>query len=126
MDVLKSGIGLRGWGQHDPKIEYKTEAGRMFGNMMVNIADHVTDVLFHVHVAERDNRQVRGIWRGADARHDDFNTAADAERGRQAAQHAGEHRPIEPIRTGRKVGRNEPCPCGSGKKYKQCCGRTNR
>jgi len=126
MDVLKSGIGLRGWGQHDPKIEYKTEAGRMFGNMMVSIADHVTDVLFHVHVAERGNRQVRGIWRGADARHDDFNTAADAERGRQAAQHAGEHRPIEPIRTGRKVGRNEPCPCGSGKKYKQCCGRTNR
>ena len=126
MDVLKSGIGLRGWGQHDPKIEYKTEAGKMFENMMANIADHVTDVLFHVHVAERGKRQVSGIWSGGDARHDEFNVAAEAERGRHAAQAAGERKPIEPLKTERKVGRNEPCPCGSGKKYKQCCGRTGR
>ena len=124
MDVLKSGISLRGWGQHDPKIEYKTEAGRMFEEMMANVADHVTDLLFHVHVEERASRQVTGIWQGLAARHDAFDVAAEAERGRQAAHAAGERKSVEPIKVEQKVGRNQPCPCGSGKKYKQCCGRT--
>jgi len=124
MDVLRSGISLRGWAQHDPKIEYKSEAGRMFEEMMAGVAEGVTDLLLRVHVQERAQRQVGGIWQEAQARHEDFDLAAEADSQRKAAQAAGgEHKPIAPIRVDMKVGRNAPCPCGSGKKYKHCCGR---
>ncbi|MDP6107520.1 MAG: SEC-C metal-binding domain-containing protein, partial [Candidatus Brocadiia bacterium] len=124
MDVLRSGISLRAWAQHDPKIEYKSEAGRMFEAMMASIAEHVSDLLFRVHVEERDRSELGGVWQIAEARHDAFDIAAQADHQREAAHAAGEHKRIEPIRVEQKVGRNEPCPCGSGKKYKQCCGRT--
>ncbi|MDP6438679.1 MAG: SEC-C metal-binding domain-containing protein, partial [Candidatus Brocadiia bacterium] len=124
MDVLRSGISLRAWAQHDPKIEYKSEAGRMFEEMMASIAEHVSDLLFRVHVEERDRSELGGVWQIAVARHDAFDIAAQAEHQREAAHAAGERKRIEPIRVELKVGRNEPCPCGSGKKYKQCCGRT--
>ena len=125
MDSLKSGIGLRGWGQHDPKIEYKTEAGRMFEEMMASIADHSTNLLFNVHVAERDRSDMGGLWKVSAAQHDEFDVAAEAERQHAAARQAGEGPPprAEPIRVEFKVGRNDPCPCGSGKKHKHCCGR---
>jgi len=123
MDVLRSGISLRGYAQKDPKIEYKSEAGRMFEEMMVAVSDKVTDLFFRVHVTEREERRISGIWQQSSARHDDFDVVAEADRQHEAAQSAGESRPVEPIRVDTKVGRNQPCPCGSGKKYKHCCGR---
>jgi preprotein translocase subunit SecA len=123
MDVLKSGISLRSYAQKDPKIEYKTEAGIMFEEMMVAISDKVSDLFFRVHVEEKKERRISGIWQQGEARHDEFNAAAVADGQRQAAQSAGEVRPVEPIRVEGKVGRNDPCPCRSGKKYKHCCGR---
>ena len=122
MDVLKSGIGLRGWGQHDPKIVYKIEGGEDFDKMMSSIAEQVTDVFFRVEVEERKEREISGIWETGSLDHEEFDVAADAEEQRAAAENAGEKKPMEPITVGAKVGRNDPCPCGSGRKYKKCCG----
>jgi len=123
MDILKSGIGLRGWGQHDPKIAYKIEGGEDFDRMMASIAEQVTDIFFRVHVEERREREIRSVWQAQALQHDAFNVAAEADRMHAAAENAGEPVPTAPIRVELKVGRNEPCPCGSGKKFKHCCGR---
>jgi len=125
MDVLRSGIPLRGYAQVDPKIAYKTEGGAMWDKMQMSIADEVTDLLFKVRVEEREERQVGGIWQVAELRHDDFQVAP-AFRDEELSDSGGEAARVEPIRVGKKVGRNDPCPCGSGKKYKRCCGRMLR
>jgi preprotein translocase subunit SecA len=125
MDALKSGIGLRGWGQHDPKIVYKIEGGEDFDKMMITIAEKFTDVFFRVRV-EKKEHQVSGVWGAGAARHDAFDVSTQADRQKAAADAAGEHKPVEPIKVEMKVGRNEPCPCGSGKKFKQCCGRLRK
>ncbi len=122
MDVMKSGIGLRSYAQVDPKLEYKSEAGVMFEQMLMNIADEMTDLLFGVEVEERTDREVSGIWQISEARHDEFEMDEDVQRQQQAADGAGDEKPREPIRVDQKVGRNDPCPCGSGKKFKHCCG----
>ncbi|MGD2174559.1 MAG: preprotein translocase subunit SecA [Candidatus Brocadiaceae bacterium] len=123
MDALKSGIGLRGYAQVDPKLEYKSEGGAMFEQMLMNIADEVTDLLFRVEVEERTGREVSGIWQISEMRHDEFNVDQYARQQEEIADSAGGGgRPAEPIRVEQKVGRNDPCPCGSGKKYKHCCG----
>ncbi len=123
MDVLKSGIGLRGYAQVDPKLEYKSEAGVMFEQMLMNIADEMTDLLFGVEVEERTGRRVSSIWQISEARHEDFEMDRAVREQQQVADGAGEPKAREPIRVDQKVGRNDPCPCGSGKKYKHCCGR---
>ena len=128
MDALKSGIGLRSYAQLDPKIEYKSEGGAMFEKMLVQIADEVTDLLFQVvQVEERTDRQVSGVWQISETRHDQFDVSDYARRQEQIADSADGHRTAtKPLRVNVKVGRNDPCPCGSGKKYKQCCGRPGR
>ncbi len=123
MDVLRSGIGLRSYAQLDPKIEYKSEGGEMFEQMLISIADEVTDLLYRVEVEEREEREVEDIWQVSDARHDQFDVGAYAQEQEQLASNAGVAKRAEPIRVQQKVGRNEPCPCGSGKKFKHCCGR---
>jgi preprotein translocase subunit SecA len=125
MDVLKSGIGLRGWAQLDPKIEYKSEGGEMFERMLMSIADEATDLLFRVRVEERTDRQVRGIWDASEMRHEQFRIDQYAEQQEQTADAGGGRVAVKPIRVAQKVGRNQPCPCGSGKKFKHCCGRTS-
>ncbi len=124
MDVLRSGIGLRSYAQLDPKIEYKSEAGVMFEQMLIRVADEMTDLLFRVQVEERVGRQVSGIWQISETRHEDFDRDGYAREQEQVADAAGARRAAKPIRVQQKVGRNEPCPCGSGKKFKHCCGRT--
>ena len=126
MDVLKSGIGLRGYAQVDPKLEYKSEGGEMFEQMLISIADEFTDLLFRVRVEERTDREVEGIWGMSEMRHEQFRVAEYARRQEQTADGAGVRPPAKPIRVEQKVGRNELCPCGSGKKFKHCCGRYNR
>ncbi len=123
MDSLKSGIGLRGYAQVDPKLEYKSEGGAMFEKMLVSIADNFTDLLFRVEVEERTGREVSDVWQISESRHDEFDVGQYARQQEQTAQNGGEKTVTKPIRVDQKVGRNDPCPCGSGKKYKHCCGR---
>jgi preprotein translocase subunit SecA len=129
MDHLKSGIGLRGYAQVDPKIEYKREALVMFESMMSSIREEVTDLIFKLRVRS-ETIDSKDVWNADNFVYQDSqNTmpeipAPKKQRDEAMTTNSGqaEQRP-EPIRTGVKVGRNQPCPCGSGKKYKQCCGK---
>jgi preprotein translocase subunit SecA len=129
MDHLKSGIGLRGYAQVDPKIEYKREALIMFESMMSSIREEVTDLIFKLRVRS-ETIDSKDVWNADNFVYQDSqNTmpeipAPKKQRDEAMTTNSGqaEQRP-EPIRTGVKVGRNQPCPCGSGKKYKQCCGK---
>ncbi|MBC7344714.1 MAG: SEC-C domain-containing protein, partial [Clostridia bacterium] len=101
MDQLRQGIGLRAYGQRDPLVEYKFEAFQMFTDMIASIQEDVLRYLFRVQVVQSEPA-ARTRW---------------VVENRYAEEHKG-----QPVRAGKKVGRNEPCPCGSGKKYKKCCG----
>jgi len=126
MDALRSGIGLRSYAQLDPKIEYKSEAGEMFEQMLISVAADITALLFRVQVQERTQRQLADMARISETRHDLLDSDAYARRQEQAADAAGSMAAAQPLRVQQKVGRNEPCPCGSGRKFKQCCGRSAR
>jgi preprotein translocase subunit SecA len=122
MDYLRQGIGLRGYAQKDPRQEYKKEAFTMFEAMLDRIKHEMVSVLTRVQVrAESDVAAVEEQRRSStkmNFRHADASAIAAEP---DAAAEEGEHKPF--TREGRKVGRNEPCPCGSGKKYKQCHGK---
>lgn len=112
MDYLKEGIGLRGYAQKNPLNEYKREAFEIFSAMMNLVKAEIAEYLFKIQgskleeaVQEATPRAMRYI----------------EHRGEQMAAN-GDGRPTPVRREGRKIGRNEPCPCGSGKKYKRCCG----
>jgi len=112
LDHLKEGIGLRGYGQKDPLVEFKKEAFILFEEMMTRIDNETTRYLFLVQPAKPED-QTREIERRQQ---------------RQQQQLLYQTGPAQaeapkPVRTGAKVGRNDPCPCGSGKKYKKCCGQ---
>jgi preprotein translocase subunit SecA len=128
MDRLKEGIGLRGYAERDPKIEYKREGFRMFQEMMSSIRENVTDMIFKVQIV--DEASVRSVYQVSETRHADATNAGlsvEPTPDQQAAMRAqGTDTPqaVQPIRRDvPKVGRNDPCPCGSGKKYKKCHGR---
>jgi len=122
MDRLKDSIHLRGWAEKDPKTEYKREGYRMFTEMLQNIDERVTDIIFKVRLEA--GASARSVWRVSQTAHDDVGQFAMAERQRAAAQAPQGEVKVKQIRlTQPKVGRNDPCPCGSGKKYKKCCGR---
>ena len=122
MDHLKDGISFRGYAQVDPKIEYKRESLKAFDAMLESIRDEVTGLLFKIHV-EVGMEDDRGRVYDQDAFLYDEFTGFDAQQ--QAAidsSQVGEEKP-EPIRADDKIPRNAPCPCGSGRKYKKCCGQ---
>jgi preprotein translocase subunit SecA len=131
MDHLKSGIGLRGYAQVDPKIEYKREALIMFESMMSSIREEVTDLIFKLRV-RTETLDSKNVWNADNFVYQDSeNTTPEApaqvpqmRRDETMTTNSGqaEQKPA-PIRAAAKVGRNQPCPCGSGKKYKQCCGK---
>ena len=129
MDHLRSGIGLRGYGQIDPKVAYKQEGYQMFAQMIKSLRSEVTELLLRVEVRQEDESHLgsRNNLDNAQFRHDDPSAQAQAQRqqAQQAQAEAGRSsEPLKPIRNkGPKVGRNDPCPCGSGKKYKKCCGQ---
>jgi preprotein translocase subunit SecA len=123
MDYLRQGIGLRGYGQKDPKQEYKKEGFAMFSDMLERIKHDVISVLSKVQVrAEADVEAVEHQRRSqsqVNYQHDQANSMGEA-----PADAGGVEQKSSPFtRQGRKIGRNEPCPCGSGKKYKQCHGK---
>ncbi|WP_369601456.1 preprotein translocase subunit SecA [Hahella sp. SMD15-11] len=134
MDHLRMGIHLRGYAQKNPKQEYKREAFELFQNLLENIKHDVVRILCHVRVqtpeeleeVERQRREaLERQMAAAQASHPGApEEAADNTGGGGSGQQgAGEQQPF--VREGRKVGRNEPCPCGSGKKYKQCHGKVS-
>ncbi len=114
IDMLRDGIGLRAYGQKDPLIEYKREAYDLFNNMMYEIQSETVKYLFRTRfgvqiVNRRDDEiiqtqlsQAAQTFKAPDEEADEVST---------------------PIQKGEKIGRNDPCPCGSGKKYKNCCGK---
>ncbi|MEK6618785.1 MAG: SEC-C metal-binding domain-containing protein, partial [Nitrospirota bacterium] len=110
MDQLRDGIGLRGYGQKDPLIEYKREGYDMFAAMMDRIKTDTLDRLFHVQA-------VKGEAPPAAAPRPAAPVRMTLNRGDEPVTPRTVHREHE------KVGRNDPCPCGSGKKYKKCHGR---
>ncbi len=124
LDALRQAIGLRGYAQQDPKVEYRREASQMFGEMEQNIAETVTDLLFRVHVTEEMDDLLSGRWKPSSLTQEQVSAfEGDGSEKVDALGPAPER--LEPIRRDEpKVGRNDPCPCGSGKKYKKCCGRT--
>ncbi|OGL39436.1 MAG: preprotein translocase subunit SecA [Candidatus Schekmanbacteria bacterium RIFCSPHIGHO2_02_FULL_38_11] len=107
MDHLKEGIGLRGYGQRDPLVEYKREGYEMFQNMIERIKEETVDHLFKIELVsdqeiyESSQRRLKDI---------SMNRGEGEEKKKPSKRESG------------KVGRNDPCPCGSGKKYKKCCG----
>ena len=124
MDHLRQGIHLRGYAQKNPKQEYKREAFELFMRLLERVKHEVISIVSHVQISmEEDVRRVEEQRQQAPEmqfQHDDAQSllGAGGEEVREAPEHA------EPfVRDGRKVGRNEPCPCGSGKKYKQCHGK---
>jgi preprotein translocase subunit SecA len=112
MDHLKEGIGLRGYAQKNPLNEYKREAFEIFSAMMTLIKTEITEYLFKIQAGKLEDTVQK-----ADARRPRYIE----HRGGGAAGN-GDGKPAPVRREGRKIGRNEPCPCGSGKKYKRCCG----
>ncbi|MEE4216001.1 MAG: SEC-C metal-binding domain-containing protein, partial [Xanthomonadales bacterium] len=126
MDYLRQGIGLRGYAQKQPMQEYKRESYEMFTQLLDNIKHEVIRVLARVQVkAEEDVEAVEEQRRTEAPMQFKHEQATSTGVGGGAAAPEGEgQQPVEPfVREGRKVGRNEPCPCGSGQKYKHCHGK---
>ena len=132
MDMLRDGINLRAYGQRNPLAEYKIEALNMFEEMEGAIMDQIASLMYHVSIVtpeqqqamqaeaqkrraeqeiEKQRGQLQDHLRSAQASHGDEVSAAEAQK----------KAPL--TADGKKVGRNDPCPCGSGKKYKNCCGK---
>ena len=103
MDQLRQGIGLQAYGQRDPKVEYKMQAYEMFDGMIAAIQETTVRLLYHVRLEQKVEREQVAQVTGTNK--DD----------------SGPKKPVQ--RVEKKVYPNDPCPCGSGKKYKQCCGR---
>ncbi|XPV70251.1 MAG: preprotein translocase subunit SecA [Halarcobacter sp.] len=114
MDTLKTGIGLRGYNQKDPLVEYKKESYNMFLELIGNIKNEIIKVLFTIQLQSQD----------------DANKEQEAiEKMREQMEEATENLVTnldqeKVLNNEKKIARNEPCPCGSGKKYKQCCGKS--
>jgi len=133
MDGLRNSIGLRAYGQRDPLIEYKAEAFKIFEELMVNIKTEICHNIFRSasslmafenflrKMPQKTEHQSPGAFGGTTTA-----SSGQAQQGSPSdvvSEAAAALEKAKPIRSGPKVGRNDPCPCGSGKKYKQCCGK---
>jgi preprotein translocase subunit SecA len=115
---------LRGYAQKNPKQEYKREAFEMFGEMLDQIKHDTISLLSRVRIqSEEDVERMEAQRRAAQKMEFQHAQASSLGQGAGGSQAAPLQTPEPFVRAGRKVGRNEPCPCGSGKKYKQCHGR---
>ena len=115
MDHLKEGIGLRGYGQKNPLNEYKREGFEMFANMIETVKQQTLTTLFRIKIASEEE-----VDRDALEKRKRQQSEMRLSRGGEGAEQA-QKQPMK--REGEKIGRNDPCPCGSGKKYKKCCGK---
>ncbi|MEA3273498.1 MAG: SEC-C metal-binding domain-containing protein [Patescibacteria group bacterium] len=143
MQYLREGVGLRGYGQRDPLVEYKKEGFDMFQNFLGNIRLNTVETLFKIQIASKSQEGNEGVQdkaeskpvlgkeskmptnlqlKGADANRSGFFKNNEVKESAGSSAEAEETTAI-PIREAEKIGRNDPCPCGSGKKYKKCCGK---
>jgi preprotein translocase subunit SecA len=131
MDSLRNSIGLRAYGQRDPLIEYKAEAFKIFEELMVNVKSEICTNIFRsassLMAFEQFMRNAPQQTLHADTTAFGGTTSAGSEAppkpSDMVSEAAAAMEKAKPVRSGPKVGRNDPCPCGSGKKYKQCCGK---
>ena len=107
MDHLKEGIGLRGYAQQNPLIVYKKEGYEMFQDMISRVKEETLGVLFRIQIAQPDMI-------------DDLSKPKEPDLVFSHGEESAKKKPVK--RSEIKIGRNAPCPCGSGKKYKKCCG----
>ena len=124
MDYLKSAVGQRGMAQLDPKVEYKREGMRLFEGLWVSIGERVTDLIYRMEHLSPGFVSDTFVRTSNQAEHQEYNPSEMIQEQQAAidASSTGDGKVSRPIRNRReKVGRNDPCPCGSGKKYKQCC-----
>ena len=118
MDELKKGIGLRGYGQQDPVVQYRLEGTEMFDDMIEDIRMDVVKILLNIRKKEGPiERTETTKVTGASLE----DTAINLVDGNISEKEGGMNKTV--VNEGPKVGRNDPCPCGSGRKYKQCCGK---
>jgi preprotein translocase subunit SecA len=149
MDHLKEGIGLRGYGQHDPLVEYKRESFDMFEAMMQRFQEDTARYLYLMQILERPGsgdagagpepgvpvprlsggtdgngrRPPRSVATSVDDLEESFQRKKRRELEQARMAGSGDSQPVQQVVRGTaKIGRNDPCPCGSGKKYKKCCG----
>jgi preprotein translocase subunit SecA len=127
MEALREGIGLRGYGQKDPKQEYKKEGFVIFGEMMGIIGRNVCEKLFHMQLRREETASTVEVpqpqRKRAARRTIESGGGAAAQSGSSGGDGAPAESEARPVRRHEpKVGRNDPCPCGSGKKYKKCHG----
>ncbi len=133
MDFLRDGIGLRGYAGHDPLVEYQREGYDMFSQMIESVKDEALEFIFRAQVIK--DERVSSVFAQIPQQmlHPESARIRDLPK-QQAKRPRGLAEPKAPPapsteaarpfkREGRKIGRNEPCPCGSGKKYKRCCGK---
>ena len=124
LDHLREGIGLRAYGQRNPLVEYKRESFVLFEEMWERIEDHVVKFLYHAEPVEDMQLRRRGV--STTLSHPDAQGLASSHQQQERAANtpvsAPDARPTTVRRNQPKVGRNDPCPCGSGKKYKRCHG----
>ena len=109
MDMLREGINLRAYGQRNPLVEYKIEALDMFEAMEAAIQTDIAKLMYRVSIVTQEQQQLQDRLQTARASHGEESDAAETKK--------------KPQRNKSDIGRNDPCPCGSGKKYKNCCGR---
>ena len=123
MDELKNGIGLRAYGQKDPVVQYRIEGGDMFDEMIAQIKLEVAKIMLHVVKQTGPVRRESRV-NITNASLDNSAVKSMNVEGESQAPKANQTEKPQPIKNdGPKVGRNDPCPCGSGKKYKNCCGK---
>jgi preprotein translocase subunit SecA len=108
MDHLKEGIGLRGYAQQDPLIVYKKEGFDLFQDMISRVKEETLGILFRIQISEPK-------------RIDDLRQPKEQKMFFSGGDEPQKKKPVK--RSQKKIGRNAPCPCGSGKKYKKCCGK---
>ena len=118
MDELRRGIGLRAIGQKDPLLEYQFESYNLFRQMLAQVRESVTEFALKVSVVNEEEANRRRRWTES---HDELDLKAAARRENPGVQATASK--TGTIVNANKIGRNDPCPCGSGKKYKNCCGR---
>jgi preprotein translocase subunit SecA len=120
MDQLRDIIGMRSFAQQDPKLEYKREATELFQTMVDSIDEDVTSLVFRITDLAVSEERLAKRWRAAEERKDDVAQFAGGNAEAAGAAAGGEESKPRPVVVAQKPGRNEPCWCGSGKKYKKC------
>ena len=123
MDELKNGIGLRAYGQKDPVVQYRFEGGEMFDEMISQIKLEVAKIMLHVVKASGGTMKRESTANITNASLDNSAISSMNIEGETAPKTNQTEKAQPIVNDGPKVGRNDPCPCGSGKKYKNCCGK---